>query len=186
LETAVDHAEAVRPDLRAANERVFVQERYKAAKAGEWLPTVDARFTYNWTENTGFQGQNGMWMLVFSANWMIWDGGLRIAQAKEEASKHRQALLAAQKQQQTIEQEVRSAWARLERSQAALTATERELALATENLRLAETALQSGASTWLELEDARLGLLSAQIAGLQERMTHDLARYELLLATGDL
>lgn len=175
-----------RPDLKASQERIQVQERYVTAKRGEWLPTADARFTYNWTENTGFQSQNGMWMLVFSANWTLWDGGLRIAQGKEEASKLAQSKLVARRQEQSLEQEVQTAWLRVARTQEALASTERELSLARENLRLAETALSLGGATWLEVEDARLGLLSAELSGLTERMNHDLAAIDLKLAMGQL
>jgi outer membrane protein TolC len=81
---------------------------------------------------------------------------------------------------------VQTAWLRLARTQEALASTERELSLARENLRLAETALSLGGATWLEVEDARLGLLSAELSGLTERMNHDLAAIDLKLAMGQL
>jgi outer membrane protein len=186
VDEALRVAMDARPDLKAAGERIYVQERYQVAKRGEWLPTVDARFTYNWSQNLGFQPEKGMWMLVFSANWTLWDGGLRIAQGKEEASKLAQARLVRARQEQSAEQEVRTAWVRMERTAEALRSTEQELSLARENLRLAEAALTAGSATWLEVEDARLGLLGAELSGLQERMNHDLALIDVQLATGQL
>jgi multidrug efflux pump len=186
VDEALRLAMDARPDLKAASERIYVQERYQVAKRGEWLPTVDARFTYNWSQNLGFQPEKGMWMLVFSANWTLWDGGLRIAQGKEEASKLAQARLVRARQEQSAEQEVRTAWVRMERTAEALRSTEQELVLARENLRLAEAALSAGSATWLEVEDARLGLLGAELSGLQERMNHDLALIDVQLATGQL
>lgn len=186
LEGALDQALRTRGDIRSADLQTEVATFYKNAKIGEWAPTVDARFTYNWSENKGFIGENGYWMFVVSANWMLWDGGLRIAQTKEEASKVRVAQLNAQKVRDTAESEVRSAWQQYRRASEALSATEHEVELATENLRMAETALNAGRATWLELEDARLGLIRAQLSHLGERSARDLAAIQLQLAVGTL
>jgi outer membrane protein len=175
-----------RPDVRAADLQAEVAGFYRTAKLGEWAPSVDARFTYSWSENTGFQGRNDLWMFVVEANWLLWDGGLRIAQAREEASKARQAELAAKRARQSVEQEVRIAWQQHQRAGEALAATERERALAAENLRLAERALEAGAATWLEVQDARLGAIQAEMSHMQERTNRDLAALQLLLATGAL
>jgi outer membrane protein len=186
LSGTLDRAMTERPDVRAADLQAEVAGFYRTAKLGDWAPSVDARFTYSWSENTGFQGRNDLWMFVVEANWLLWDGGLRIAQAREEASKARQAELAAKRARQSVEQEVRIAWQQHQRAGEALAATERERALAAENLRLAERALEAGAATWLEVQDARLGAIQAEMSHMQERTNRDLAALQLLLATGAL
>lgn len=172
--------------MQSADLQTDIATFTRRAKLAEWAPTVDARFTYNWSENTGFVGENGFWMFVVQADWLLWDGGLRIAQAKEEASKQRQAQLNARKVRDTAQREVRAAWLQYRRAAEALEATEREVALASENLRMAETALAAGSATWLELEDARLGMIRAQLSHLSERSARDLAAIQLQLAVGTL
>jgi multidrug efflux pump subunit AcrB/outer membrane protein TolC len=186
LDGAVAQAMESRADVQSAELQTDIATFTRRAKLAEWAPTFDARFTYNWSENTGFVGENGYWMFVVSADWLLWDGGLRLAQAREEASKQRQARLSAQKVRDVAEREVRNAWLEYRRAAEALSSTEREVALATENLRMAETAQVAGTATWLELEDARLGLIRAQLSNLAERSARDLAAIQLQLAVGTL
>ncbi len=181
---ALTLARSSRPDVLAADLRVKVQENQLWAKRGEWLPTVDARFTYNWSENTGFQGRNDLWMLVFEANWLLWDGGMRIAKSKEEASRLRQTRLVAQRLREDIEIEVVSAYDSFARAEATMRAAEDEVALAQQNLQLAERALEAGSATWLEVEDARLGMLQANLVALTARTDRELALTDLALAAG--
>ncbi len=186
LDALRTEANGRRPDVAAADLRTQVAEKYLWAKRGEWLPTLDARFTYSWSENTGFQGQNDLWMIVFEANWFIWDGGLRIAQSKEEASKVRQAKLAARKLRDDIAIEVETAWDSWVRAEKAMLAAEDEVSLATKNLTLAERALNGGSATWLEVEDARLGMLQAELVRLNARADREMALVDLQLAAGTL
>lgn len=184
LGEAVTRATTVRPDIQAAVGRHRVADLTVKAKNLEWLPTLNGRFTYSYSENQGFQDEPTLWMAVLSADWTIWDGGLRIAQSKQYASRRRQAELAARQARDIAEEEVRVAWDGYQRAVRALAATAGEVALAEENLRLAEEGLGAGSTTWLEVEDARLGLLQAQLSALNERVGRDLAAVDLQLATG--
>ncbi|MEC8425747.1 MAG: TolC family protein, partial [Myxococcota bacterium] len=99
-------------------------------------------------------------------------------------SQRRQAELAARRARDLAEEEVRVAWEGYERASRALAATANEVSLAEENLRLAQEGLDAGSTTWLEVEDARLGLLQAQLSALNERVGRDLAAVDLQLASG--
>ena len=185
LDQAVSESSgSARPDQRAALSRSKIARYYLKSKNAEWLPTFNARFTYSYTENQGFQDSPYLWLLVFNANWQLWNGGIRLAQARELRSQARQADLAVEKLEADIETEVRTAWRRLERAQQALDATEVEVDLASESLLLAERSLKSGSATWLEVEDARLGLISAELSKVAERMNRDLAAVDLRMAMG--
>ena len=184
LGEAVAKATTARPDVRAAAGRVSIADLTVRAKHLEWAPTVNGRFTYSYTENQGFQEEPTLWMVVLSADWTMWDGGLRVAQAQQHASQRRQAELAARRARDLAEEEVRVAWEGYERASRALAATANEVSLAEENLRLAQEGLDAGSTTWLEVEDARLGLLQAQLSALNERVGRDLAAVDLQLASG--
>jgi outer membrane protein TolC len=67
-----------------------------------------------------------------------------------------------------------------------LAATDAEITLARENLRVAEQQVQTGAVTWMEVEDARLGLFRAELALLTGRVSRDLAALDLKTAMGEI
>ena len=184
VEQALGETGDSRPDVTAAQKRAEVARYYLRSKNAEWLPTLDARFTWSYTQNTGFQDDPTLWMVVFGANWQIWNGGVRLAQAREMKSQARQADLSVEKLRQDVDMEIRNAWRRLERAQQALSATEVEVSLAEQNVALAEASLKAGSATWLEVEDARLGLIGSQLSKLAERMNRDLAAVELRVAMG--
>lgn len=185
LEASLDRARANRPELAAAHARAAAASLQSTAQKLAWLPTVDGRFTYVFDENIAFSDDPTMWQLVFTGSWLLWDGGARVGQQRAAASQARMADLLVDQAVLDLEQQVRTSWERLQRAESNLAGIDHELRLATENLRLADTAWQSGGATWLEAEDARLGLVSAQLNALQARASRDLAAVDLLVAVGD-
>lgn len=185
LDEALARANASRPDILAAGLDTRAAQLQATGYRLDWLPTLDARFTYAYSDNTGFTDDKTIWMLVFKANWLLWDGGARIGQTRVAASQARQARALAEQTALDVASEVRAAWERMERASASLAAANHENELAVENLRLAEIAYQSGGLTLLEVEDARLGTLASEMTQLQERANRDLAAIALRVAMGD-
>jgi outer membrane protein TolC len=186
VESAIERAAVRRPELAAAREQEAAMEAQRTSADLAWLPGLDARFTQAWTENAGLTGQTSNWLFVLNASWTPWDGGFRIAEQQRTASLHRQASAALDKVSEDVETEVRAAWDERARAREALDAARRELALADENLRLAEASHAAGASAYLDLEQARVGRDAARLAVVAERMNEDLASLALLRAIGDL
>ena len=184
LETAMADAKVTRPDLKAADLRVKVARLDHRAKNLEWFPVVTGNFTTIFTENTGFADNNVYWVAAINLDWTIWDGGLRLAQAREKASIKRVSELMLIKQGQIADEEVRIAWERYQRAEKAMVAVDDEVALAAENLELSRRGFEAGLATWLEVEQAELSLQMSQLNGLNERMNRDLAAVDLLVATG--
>ncbi|MFZ5479675.1 MAG: TolC family protein [Myxococcota bacterium] len=180
--------------LRAGSPRIAAADSTASAARAQalathltWLPEVNGRFTYSYTGNTGtFNEDPTMWMIVFEGTWLLWDSGLRVGQEQEASANARLADLATEQARLDVRQKVTTLWERHARAEKALAAVERELALATESLRIAEVAYQAGSIRPIELEDARLGLQAAKLSHLQQRMDRDLAAIELLAATGKL
>jgi outer membrane protein TolC len=185
-----DVAERRAQDRR--HEIVSAEHMARAAKYGRtaaamaWLPSVDGRFTWSYNENTGFSDDKDMWQLVFVADWVLWDGGARIAQQQKTASQARMAGLAAERVRETTTEQVRGAWEAYASARVSLASVEREVELSKENLRLAEVSFAAGGLSFLDVEDARVGLLAAELGALQERTARDLAALSLLASTGDL
>lgn len=185
-DAAIERALGARPELAAAEAQERAARGQAVASHLAWLPTVDGRFTQSFTENDFFTGNKYNWQVVFTANWTIWDGGARIAQEQKAASMARAAELARELAADQAREEIRALWAGYERATAAVAAMDAELAMARENLRLAEAAFAAGTLSYLEVEDARLGLEASQLTELTERMNRDLAVIDLLAATGQL
>jgi outer membrane protein TolC len=186
VDAALDAALGRRPALAAAQAQADAATLQARATSLGWLPTLDGRFTYNYTENTGFTTDRTMWMVVLDARWTAWDGGYRISEQRKTQSQARMASLAVDKARRETEERVRTLWERHARAERAVVTVEKELELAQRNLTLAETAYGAGTLTFLQLEDARLGARAAQMARLAQVMDRDLAVYELLAVAGAL
>lgn len=186
LDDALDAAAQGRPALHAATAQADAARLQATATTLGWLPTLDGRFTYNYTENTGFTTDKTMWMVVLDAKWTAWDGGYRISEQRKAQSQLRMAELAARKATVETEEAVRTLWERHARAERALATVEKELELAEKNLFLAEAAFSAGTLTFLQLEDARLGARAARMTRLAQVMDRDMAVYDLLATAGAL
>ncbi len=116
----------------------------------------------------------------------MWDGGFSSVERQAAASRVRQGRLQEALAAQQAERDVRVSFEAYRRASSAYASVDNELALARENLELAERTYAAGSSTWLELEQAKLQLQSTELVALQERMNRDLAAVDLLVATGRL
>jgi outer membrane protein TolC len=177
---------ARRPERVAADARADAARAAATASGVAWVPTLDARFTELWSQNTGFLGMEWNWQLVFTASWTPLDGGYKLVNNLRTASQQRSAEALASMTEEQVAVDVQSTWAERERAHAARAAAERELSFAEENLRIAEKSFDAGASTFLDLEDARVARDGAQIRVLTERMNEHLGTLSLLRLTGDL
>lgn len=186
VDDAVKSAWSERPDLKAATEQVRLARAQATVSRLGWVPTLDGRFTEAWSQNTGFVGEAWNWQIGLAARWTLWDGGYRLIDHAQTSSNATIASAAAEQLRQQVEVDVRQAWAESERSRAAWVAAQRERTLAEENLRLADVSFQAGASTFLDLEDARVSLEGARVRELQERMNVHLGTLGLDHATGTL
>lgn len=186
-DAAIDRAVSHRPELSAAELRYTAARRGSVASALSWFPTVDGRFTYSWTQNNvGFNTDPTFWQVVLTADWVLWDGGARLAENKKYASQARQAQLAETKVEEDTRESIRTLWSTHAKATASFETAHHEVTLAEENLRIAEVAFKAGGITFMELEDARLGVLASRTGELSEQMQRDLSAYDLLAATGDL
>ncbi len=182
---AITAAATNRPSLRAAATRVRSATMQATARTLAWLPDVNGRFTYVWTENTSaFSDREEFWVIAVEGEWVLWDGGYRLAEQTKAAAQKRMAVLAETRASAEAEAEIRTLWQQHLRAAKALRTVERELELAKENLRLTQVAWEVGALKFIELEDARLGEKAARLGVMQERMNAHLAALGLEVAVG--
>jgi outer membrane protein TolC len=186
VDDVLDDALRERPEIEAAEATIGFARTQRLAQQLGWLPTVQARFTESYTQNTGFAGRNWLWNAGIQLNWAVWDGGFRVADTRAASSQLRIAEAALRRQQDDTRLAVLRAWEERERARLALDAVEKEVTLARENLRVQELALSAGAVAFQDVEDARLGLLVAELGRLQEGRAAYVAVVQLLLAAGTL
>ncbi|NCG17627.1 MAG: TolC family protein, partial [Rhodobacterales bacterium] len=186
VESALVQAKTERSDLRAAATQAKAMSFQRTAYDLQWLPVVDGRFAYIFSENTGFQSDPWTWRATLTARWDFWDGGVRVAEQIESRSFVRQAQLTELALMDQAEREIRVAFEGLKGAEHQLDAVVEELALAEENVELAELSFTAGSTTWLEVEQADLMLLQARLGQLSARRARELAAIHLLAATGAL
>jgi len=177
---------ADRPDRAAAERRSVAMGHNRTGWLLQWAPRLDATFNLAYNPNSGFNDDKTPWYLAISANWDVWDGGARNARIREAGAQLRMAELQQEQVADRIEEEVRVNWERLAAAEESLTSLDAELALAQENLLLAQRQLEAGQATWLEVDTARLQLQSSELSKAQAQATRELRAAELLAATGGL
>lgn len=186
LDEALEVAQSARPDLRAAVLREDVAGLQVKAEGMAWLPEVNASWTGIANQTAGFAGQNTFWTAGVTANWTLWDGGARLAAIRQAASQERQSRWTHESVRRDVDEQVRTAWESLLRARAAVRAVEDEVRLAEDNLDLARRGFEAGTATFLEVEQAELGLRSAELNRLNEQTSLNLAGIDLLVAMGEL
>ena len=184
LEQAQALARRHRSDLRAALSQMNASKAMHSASKWSFLPRLSASFVTTYTENTVFSEYPTAWLGMVNAQWALWDGGGYRAQVATDRANWRMAQMAEEDTRYRVEREVEAAWGALARSRQAHSAVKVEVALAKENLDLAEASLPTGAASWVDVERARLGMQSASLAELRERMSLRLSEIQLLVATG--
>jgi outer membrane protein len=145
-----------RPDVKASALRA---EAARKAVTGSWLdylPSLNAVWSYEATQNTGFSGDADSWRLVFTLDWVLFDGGLRRATRHEQASLLRDARL----RQRLLRREVRH----LVTAQVNLQTAREQLRLAQKNRELVLSRYRAGLGTSLELVEADDALRKAEVA----------------------
>ncbi len=184
LEEAMTTALTERPDIRAADKRIEVARLQHVGTNMGWAPRLDGTFRWSWSENQGFNPQKSSWLLNVTASWNLWDGGTRIANAKNAASQVRVSELRAVRTRSTVAREVRTLWEQYTRAESSLATVDREVELSERSLELTKRAFSAGSATWLEVEQAELSLRGSELNRSVEHMNRDLAAVQLLIAVG--
>ena len=184
LQDAKVQALSLRQDLRASQSRQDSTHAIYRASRWAFLPSLNASLVGSYTENTMFSEYPTSWMGMLNAQWALWDGGATRSQKAIDAANWRIAKHASSMIRDQVQREVESSWLGLVRAREAYAAVQIEVDLATENLALAEAALPNGGASWIEVEQARLGLQAAQASALREEVALRLSEIAVLVAVG--
>jgi len=169
-------------------ERLDVRATLLAARAAhlssvttilKYLPQVFFNAKYNISNAAGFSGRNDYYTLSLALQWNIWDGGLRDAELSEARAKEKEALLLAEQTKKKAQEDIERSVLEVKNTIASLQKAKDTLNLAKESARIAEDSFKAQMSTYLEVGDARQGLVAAQLACMGEQLLYDLAVLKL-------
>jgi outer membrane protein TolC len=173
-----------RPDVAAARRNV---ELARVRKTGAWLayaPSLGLNAAYRVSNAGGFTGENSTWAVTLGAQWVLWDGGLREANLREESARVAEASALQKQAEVRVSEEVARARLEYENARANLAKAEEALALARESQRLIDISFKAGVATYLEVADANAALTGAEVGFVSERLQTSMAALRLLRAAG--
>ena len=174
-----------RPELAGAKAQALAAKNMEIDAGLQFLPSVALQGSYSWTNvEAGFDGKQDSWWVGLGAQIPIWDGGIRVHQAREASSRRRQALANVEAVRQQVTAEAEDAWDDWKAAQEALPVAALERDLAAEAFRLAEVRHRAGATRQVELLDARAALQGAELSYLNTEVATRVAGVKLLQSVG--
>lgn len=175
-----------RPEVMAAARQVEISERELKAELGAYLPKADAFVSYGQnSQSPGFSGQKDNVTVGVAVEMNLFSGfstKQRVGAAQRKAKEMREV---ERKTRLAIEQEVKTAFLRLEEALARLRVTEASVLAAEEALRLVNEERRAGMATvtrYIESEVARNKAQSNSIAAHYDALSAEIA---LKKAVGD-
>lgn len=203
LDTVIDPADVLQPQpvegtlpeavQRALRQRPELEElraRVQAARASIELarsggrPNVALAAQYDWSGPTAQLGSS--WSVTLAVTLSLYDGGITQQRVREAELRLDQLAALEAQTRQRVELEVRQAWLALQQAAPELVAAERAVDQAREALRIARVRFEAGVGTSLELVSAQAQLAQAEVGLAAARFNQNLARLQLMLATGSL
>jgi len=189
--TTLDAAIAL--GLRDRSDLLALQSRIVAAQAGIALassgtqPTVGLGAGYG-VSNASGQAPfvYGIWSVTLSATMAVFDGGITEAKVREAQYQVDQLKTREAQTKQQIELDVRLAWLGLDQAAGRLAAATKAVEQGRESSRLAAARYSAGVGTQLELLSAQSALAQAELSLAAARFDQNVARIQLILATGSL
>ena len=176
-----------RPEARAAKAQNKAATGLKADAVLQFLPQFSVSGNFSLSDQvSGFDKKRSSWWIGLGVSLPIWDGGLRIKNAREAASQKRQAEAQLEAVRLQVSTEVENAWDAFVLRRDALPVVQLELELAAELQGLVEARYQQGQATQAEVLDANSALEAARYSLLQAQTGRELAAAELLAAAGQL
>lgn len=181
----VRQAHAARADLHALRERLEAAKFTLEAAARSWVPTLDFRGLYRWTNEAGLSGRRADWNLGLVLSWSLWDGGAREALVEVRKSQAQEIELELQQLERRVSREIRQALEVESSARVALEQAEVQARVAQENAEEVRARYREGLATALEQADAQAAVFEAAAELARARFQLQSAQLDLLFALGE-
>lgn len=183
-ETLVAQALAGRQELAALDQRWQAARQLALAPRLGWVPRLDLRGVYRWTNEAGLSGNSEDWNLGANLTWELFDGGDRGALAAQRDAAAKEAELDLAQRRRQVELEVDRASADLATAEAALGQARTQVAFAAQNAEEVRERFQNGLATALEQTDAQVAEFEAEVEVARQGFARDVADLALQRALG--
>jgi outer membrane protein TolC len=181
---ALDDGLGLRSDLQLSRERLAAAAKARRQSWADFVPWASASFEmFYQTPPTQTLPTDG-WQLLVTLGFPIYDGGLRYGLVKERRALEREAGIRLDSQLRLVGADVRTALVELGRARVALGSAREAAQTSAEVVRLTTVSYRAGLSTNIEVIDAQLASLNADVAAALAENDERQARLDLLLATG--
>jgi outer membrane protein TolC len=155
--------------VRAAMQRAAAAKALSGEPLSRALPTLEANATYRTTNETGAFSETEDWWFGATANWILFDGGERYADRREQKARARIASLQASALERRARVAVEQARIGLLSAQAAFSAARAQVDAARRNERETSALYEQGLASALEATTARVSLFEAEVALVREQ-----------------
>ncbi len=184
-EASIDQAIRERGDLVAAARTIEVNAAsVRQAEDGFW-PTISARAAVRGQEdNAARPADSPVWSAALQAQWSLYDGGLRKAQAEERAAQGRELRANLKALQLSVGTQVRTAVADLNAADTAVQQAETAQAAARTNADETTGRFRAGLATANDVADAALRAAQAAVELERNRIAALKARFGLRQSLG--
>ena len=172
-----------RSDMRALRARADAAREQTRSRWLAFVPTLNARGTTGWYDDTPF-GTNGQsWTAGVSLSWSLFEGFQQIGRAQEAEAEQQRARIALEQQALENEVEITAARRDLESARTQIEQARRAVAQAEESLRIRSDRYAEGLARTTDLLQAEATLAERRLAYLQALYQHNVAVYRLELLT---
>lgn len=175
---------AARPDIKALEERAAGARAAADEPRYRLLPTLALTGTVRATNEAGFTGQSADWNLGTTLSWVLFDGGVRYAQAAVRAAELEEAGLQLGLARRRVGLELRAALSSLEAASESRVQAESRLKLARQNGEEVRERFRDGIATALERADASVSEFEAEAEVARQGFAVRLAQLALVRALG--
>ncbi len=174
-----------RPEVAGAEAQALGAQNMEVDAILQFMPAFAVSAQWTWTDQAaGFDSKQTSWWIGLGVQLPIWDGGIKVHNARIASSRKRQAIANIESVRQQVSMEVENAWDAFSTKRDAVSVAQLERELAAEAHRLVEVRYKAGKARQVEILDAQTALKFAELSFVQAQVDRELAAAELLAAAG--
>ena len=186
LDVAVGLSRTNNPLVREAAADVDAANALAASAEGDLYPTVGFEVRGRIGDDIdGFQGETNDVQARAVLRWNIWDGGINRAKLQEMIRRASQARYRLHQMQREAEEDVRTAWSRLQSQGQIIEALTRQSQVSDDLLLSYRSQFNVGRRSLLDVLDAQNTRYNTQVRLETARFSQLFAQYQALASTND-
>ena len=172
-----------RSDMRALRARADAAREQTRSRWLAFVPTLNARGTTGWYDDTPFGTSGQSWTAGVSLSWSLFEGFQQIGRAQEAEAEQQRAQIALEQQALENEVEITAARRDLASARTQIEQAQRAVDQAEESLRIRSDRYAEGMARTTDLLQAEASLAERRLAYLRALYQHNVAVYRLELLT---